>query len=62
MLELGTKVRYEGRDAVIVARTLEREAKYDLLFSDTRQIQPYILGHNLGLISRTEVTAVSSAK
>jgi hypothetical protein len=55
---LGTKVRYEGRDAVIVARTLEREAKYDLLFPDTRQIQPYILGRSLDLISDTELKAV----
>jgi len=58
MLELGTKVRYEGRDAVIVARTLEREAKYDLLFPDTRQIQPYILGRSLDLISDTDLKAV----
>jgi hypothetical protein len=49
MLRLGTKVWYGGREAFIVARTLEREAKYDLLFPDTRQIQPYIPGHSLDL-------------
>jgi hypothetical protein len=58
MLELGTKVRYAGREAVIVARTLECEAKYDLLFPDTRRIQPYILGRSLDLISATEIKAV----
>jgi hypothetical protein len=50
MLRLATKVWYGGREAFIVTRTLEREAKYNLLFPDTHQIQPYIPGHSLALM------------
>jgi hypothetical protein len=54
MLRLGTKVWYGGRAAFIVARTLECETKYDLLFPDTRQIQPYIPGGSLELMPGSE--------
>jgi hypothetical protein len=49
MLRLGTKVRYDGRDAFIVGRTIEPEPRYDLLFPDTRRIQPYIPEPHLDL-------------
>jgi hypothetical protein len=49
MLRLGTKVRYDGRDAFIVGRTIESEPRYDLLFPDTRRIQPYIPEPHLDL-------------
>jgi hypothetical protein len=56
MLRLGTKVRYSGRDAFIVARTLGLEAKYDLLFPDTRQVQLYIPGRSLELAPAGEIS------
>ncbi len=54
MVRLGTKVRYGGRDALVVARTIESEPKYDLLFPDTCHIQQYIPGPSLDLTAHGE--------
>lgn len=39
MLRLGTRVRLDGQDALIVARTLASQPKYDLRLADGRIVK-----------------------
>jgi hypothetical protein len=51
MLTLGSKARYGDRECIIVARTIEHHARYDLLFPDTRRIQQYVPEDSLAPIA-----------
>ena len=39
MMKLGSRVRYDGHDCVVVGRTIEARSKYDLLFPASRRIE-----------------------
>jgi hypothetical protein len=47
MLKLGSKVRYEGHNCIVVGRTFEAHPRYDLLFPVSRRIERNVLERDL---------------
>ena len=51
MLTLGSRVRYGDHDCIVVGRTIETNARYDLLFPASRRIEPNVPGKDLELLA-----------
>ena len=47
MLTLGSRVRYDGHDCIVVGRTIEAHSRYDLLFPILRRIKQNVLEKDL---------------
>jgi hypothetical protein len=47
MLRLGSRVRYDGHDCIVVGRTIEAHSRYDLLFPVSRRIEWNVLETDL---------------
>jgi len=56
MLRLGTKVRFDGQDAMVVARTLAGVPRYDLRLDDG-QLVKYALEADLEVVSADAIMA-----
>ena len=58
MLRLGTKVRINGRDALVVARTLAGVPRYDVRLDDG-QVVKYAFESELEVVGTSEVMATT---
>jgi hypothetical protein len=47
MLTLGSRARYGNHDCIVVGRTIEADARYDLLFPASRRIEQNVPGRDL---------------
>jgi hypothetical protein len=47
MLRLGSRVRYDEHDCIVVGRTIEAHSRYDLLFPVSRRIEWNVLETDL---------------
>ncbi len=58
MIGLGSRIRYGGRDGMVVAKTLGAEPLYDLRFSDG-SVTTYVTGSEVEVVAPPEKVAAA---